>query len=58
MQFLSQIFTRYFFQQITMLIEKIVPELIIEQIEIAMKGLNPNPELGIVTGKYPKLTCY
>jgi hypothetical protein len=35
-----------------MLIEKIVPEIILEQIEIATKGLNPAPELGIVTGKY------
>ena len=51
MQFLSQIFSRYFFQQITVLIEKIVPDIILEQIEIAKKDQNPNPELGIVTGK-------
>ena len=61
LDFLKQILQKYFFDQILTLITKVVPQIVKEQMANAQSGINPAPEVGVITGKsYVKqwFLCY
>lgn len=49
LDFLKQILQKYFFDQILTLITKVVPQIVKEQMANAQSGINPAPEVGVIT---------